>query len=267
MASIYYRGQAPNGTWWLQFYHPQTGALLRQSLETSDHCRAELLRERAQLEIALLKPTIASISLPERFHRNLGGAPTVETGRCVAQPVLPSTITRTTVETAVKEYVTLIRAENSKGHYESKLSILRYYFGSDTVRKATGNDSGPEITGAFDGKFVDEMTASGVDEFIRGRPIETTTRRHYRELFHHFFEVLLTKSLVTPTNFHTPNIMSALPYYGGKKYQKAIVYLKEDDADEQLRVLEPCPSLRAAAIIMIEAGLRRNEALWLSKIA
>jgi hypothetical protein len=50
-------------TWWVKFHHPVTGARIRESLETHDPARAELLRRRIELEVALLRP-----SLPRRRH-------------------------------------------------------------------------------------------------------------------------------------------------------------------------------------------------------
>ncbi len=42
--------------WWVKFRDPRTGTLIRESLETTDEARAELLRQRLDLEVALLEP-------------------------------------------------------------------------------------------------------------------------------------------------------------------------------------------------------------------
>jgi hypothetical protein len=60
MAAKYLR----RNTWWVRFYHPGTGALLRGSLETQDAARAELLRQRVELEAALLEPRFRAADLP-----------------------------------------------------------------------------------------------------------------------------------------------------------------------------------------------------------
>ena len=52
MAAKYLR----KNIWWIRFYHPRTGALMRGSLDTQDEAEAELLRERIELEAALLDP-------------------------------------------------------------------------------------------------------------------------------------------------------------------------------------------------------------------
>lgn len=48
---------------------------------------------------------------------------------------------------------------------------------------------------------------------------------------------------------------------------RRIVFLTAEQVEEQLRTLEPHPNLRIAAAIMIYAGLRRAEALWLPREA
>lgn len=57
MAAIYQRRQ----TWWIRFYHPVTGKLIRESLGTGDSARAELLRQRVELEAKLLEPRLTEL--------------------------------------------------------------------------------------------------------------------------------------------------------------------------------------------------------------
>ena len=56
-------------TWWIKFQHPATGEILRESLATHDPARAELLRERLELEIALLDPRFQAVDVPEGVRR------------------------------------------------------------------------------------------------------------------------------------------------------------------------------------------------------
>jgi hypothetical protein len=46
MAAKYLRRQ----NWWIRFYHPHSGELVRASLDTHDEARAEPLRQRVKLE-------------------------------------------------------------------------------------------------------------------------------------------------------------------------------------------------------------------------
>jgi len=60
VASIYQRRL----TWWVEFYHPLTGKPTRESLDTHDRARAELLRQRVELEVALLDPRFEAAEAP-----------------------------------------------------------------------------------------------------------------------------------------------------------------------------------------------------------
>jgi integrase len=88
---------------------------------------------------------------------------------------------------------------------------------------------------------------------------------HYREFFHHFFEFCIKTSLYHPENWHCPNPVAALPTYLTKN--GSITYLTENDVEAQLKVLTPYPSMFVAVAIMIYAGLRRSEVLWLNRDA
>ncbi|HWL52005.1 MAG TPA: hypothetical protein VNQ90_06195, partial [Chthoniobacteraceae bacterium] len=134
MASIYYRGKAPAGSWWLQYYHPRSGKLERFSLATGDRCAADLIRMRVGIEIELLKPTIASARVPAVVLENLGllaeGSPaaTSETLATAASerethnessPPLNNDGSgikkenRATLIEGLERYIDLIRAENA----------------------------------------------------------------------------------------------------------------------------------------------------------
>ena len=64
MASIYYRGKAPAGCWWIQFYHPRTGELSRFSLCTGDRYGAEVIQRRVELEVELRRPELQLVQIP-----------------------------------------------------------------------------------------------------------------------------------------------------------------------------------------------------------
>ena len=68
MAAKYLRRQ----TWWVRFYHPITRELIRVSLETHDEARAELLRQRVELESELLAPRFKAAELPSDLIMALG---------------------------------------------------------------------------------------------------------------------------------------------------------------------------------------------------
>ena len=262
-------------TWWVRCYHPRNGQLIRASLDTHDEAKAELLRQRIELETALLAPRFQAADIPTDIQVALGlpgradlgdrGLPVIT--RDAPRPSQPPLVAaqRHTLDRALQMYMAHIRSENAALHIENKVSILRRFLGDARVTAVLGfkKTRGKPSEGAFfKGEFLDELTPALLQEFMESLPVSTKTKRHYREFFHHFFEFSLKFGYFQPTNWHCPNPVAALPSY--VKKNKHIVFLTAAQVDEQLRVLRPYPVLHLAVAVMIFAGLRRAEALWLA---
>jgi hypothetical protein len=80
MASKFQRRQ----TWWVKFHHPVTGVRIRESLETHDPARAELLRQRIELEVALREPRFGAAEIPPRLRTEIDSWHPVSTARMAA---------------------------------------------------------------------------------------------------------------------------------------------------------------------------------------
>ena len=280
MASIFLRQK----TWWLKLRHPVTGTVIRHSLETCDPARAELLRKRVELEISLLEPRFQVVDLPPRLRSGLGlnAAPLSACDAGLSQastpPVFrtPTAPVRTTVDDAVAAYLRFIATENAPLHVANKISMLRRFLGAERVEKLggpvktkrrrtrDGKSHVPDPVPFFKGQFLDEILPVVVQDFLESLGVGIKTRRHYREFFHHFFEVCMKLNLYQPTNVRYPNPIGALPSYV-KRNRAAIDFLKEAEVDAELALLLPEPAIRIAAALMIYAGLRRSEALWLTR--
>ncbi|MEO6054764.1 MAG: hypothetical protein ABIP97_12190 [Chthoniobacterales bacterium] len=270
MAAIYQRRH----TWWIRFYHPRTGKLVRESLGTPDSARAELLRQRVELEAALLEPRLQAAELPAAVSQALGTPVSLPVIEVSATPVLPSVqIPRVSIEVALKSYIDFIRADNAPRHVDNKLSMLRRFLGTGRVEPFVISDNAKHrglrlrksMGGHFKGEFLDEITPSVLQEFFTRLEVSIKTKRHYREFFHHLFEFCIKFGLYRPENWHCPNPAAALPTYLSRN--RRIIYLGIDQVDEQLAALENHPAFQMAAAIMIHAGLRRAEALWLTRDA
>ena len=277
MAAKYLR----KNTWWIRFYHPRTGALMRASLETQDVARAELLRQRVELEAALLDPRFQAANIPPGIRALVGGRrvsnpppePAAETIPPSAPTVCAAAKPRTGIATALKAYLDFIRIENAPHHVAGKLSMMRRFFGSDRVEALLGRRS-PATIGKkpaavvpafFTGGFVDEITPALVQGFMEQMEVSKKTKRHYREFFHHFFEFCMKFDFYQPTNWHRPNPIAALPSYMSRN--RRIVFLTPAQVDEQLHALKDVPRVQIAVAIMIYAGLRRAETMWLTRDA
>lgn len=175
MASIFYRGKAPAGCWWIQYYHPRTGATARFSLATGDRYTAEVIRRRVELEVDLRRPELQLQSLPICIVEDLGPAspassivgldgmripPTASTESPTKLPA------RSTTGDLLKLYWDVIQDENVRENQSNKLSILRHFFGGTFVAEVTRVACRSNPPAYFTGQFVDEITAHTVREFI-----------------------------------------------------------------------------------------------------
>jgi integrase len=146
--------------------------------------------------------------------------------------------------------------------------MMRRFFGSERIdamagKPARNGDAG--VPAFFAGGFIDEITPALIQGFMDQMDVSKKTKRHYREFFHHFFEFCMKFDFYQPTNWHRPNPIAALPSYVSRN--RRIVFLTHQQVQEQLRVLQDFPKLQIAVAIMIYAGLRRAETLWLTRDA
>ena len=190
MAAKYQRRLA----WWVRFYHPRTGQLVRESLDTRDEAKAELLRQRIELETALLDPRFRAADIPVAVHAALGipvraeinradvPSPTATSSRA-AGPPRPA-VHRQPLDRVLQMYMAHIRSDNAALHVENKVSILRRFLGDERVAVVPGfkKTRGKTTEDAFlKGEFLDELTPALLLEFMESLPVSTKTKRHYRE--------------------------------------------------------------------------------------
>ncbi len=262
MASIYARGN----THWIKYYPPGKSEPERQTLSTPDPAMAELMRRKLELELRLRLPELRGVELPAKIWETLGGAPAlsppssesiVPVAPVMATPSFPSEPDSPKIEEALFEYLAFIRVENAKDHVVNKIGHLRKFFGAARL-----GIEGAE-KGVFKGERLADVKAGDVRSLIDSLPVGMKTKKHHRETFHSLFEFAMKYNFFIPKNFRYPNPMSALPGYHEKN--KPIVFLTQAQIDQLLEVLAPCPSVQIAAALMIYGGLRRAEALWMTK--
>jgi integrase len=275
MASIYLRGNI----YWVKLGHPEGGRQVSFSLETSDQARAGLLAQVAQARFDLLRPALRDLPLPVRVLDFLGetGVPTIisalipvatpaPTVEANAPSVIPAQL-RIPIRKVLAEYTGYVRSENAPRHASNKLAHLRRYFGcglmGEPARKSEKEEGKDKIR--FQGNCLEDVKVEDVRLYIEELEIGVKTRRHYRETFHHLFEHAMKCNYFIPTNFRYPNPMFALPSYLSKN--EVIRFLSEKEKENLYALLAPHPSLLAGTRLMVEAGLRRAEALWLTRRA
>ncbi len=135
-------------TWWVRFYHPRNGQLIRASLDTHDEAKAELLRQRIELETALLAPRFQAADIPTDIQVALGLPARASVGggdqpiiiRDAPRPSQPPPVAaqRHPLDRALQMYMAHIRSENAALHIENKVSILRRFLGDERVAAVLG---------------------------------------------------------------------------------------------------------------------------------
>ena len=261
MASIYPRGN----THWIKYYPPGRSEPERQTLATPDPAMAQLMRRKLELEVALRQPELRGVTLPAKIWETLGESslPAASPGAVVfsvaAVPAAAASAAPASplIEEVLFEYVAFIRVENDGNHAVNKIGHLKKFFGAARL-----GVEGPE-KGVFKGETLADVKVGNVRRLIDSLPVAKKTKKHHRETFHSLFEFAMKYNFFLPINFRYPNPMSALPGYHEKN--KPIVYLKQTQIDDLLEKLAPHPSVRVAAALMIYGGLRRAEALWMTR--
>lgn len=259
MASIYQRGNI----FWMKTLDPRDGKLMRISLDTPDPAQAELIRKRWEAEVVMRAPEFQAVEIPSPLRDLL------PSHRIVQEPATNGSITasspigmlftprRAPIEQIIQEYLVWVRAENAHHHVQSKISIIKKFFGS----KAAGTKD--NVAPWCKIENLSEITSAMVQRFIEKEPRAISTYRHYREVFLQLFNFAIKNNYYIPVNFLYPNPMASLPSYTTKNLH--IVFLDDAQIEEQLSVLEPYPVVRMAVATMIHAGPRRAEALWLQR--
>ena len=266
MASLYRR----RNQIWIKFGICDGGCVHRPSLQTSDWGQAELMKRKVELLTDLLDPVIAAVILPDQIGTMLAGADAATPPSAAALPeVVPieaenafsSIVDPIGIERVLMEYLAYIKNENSGHHVKNKVTHLTRFFGRARLNLPEQEDQ-PE-PGIFQGAYLTDVAAGAVRQMIDGVPVAKKTKRHYRNTFHALFEFAMKSSLFEPTNFRYPNPMSALPTYHEKNQQ--IIFLTAEQKQVLLELLRPYPSVRMGVGLMIYGGVRRAEALWMTK--
>ncbi len=112
--------------------------------------------------------------------------------------------------------------------------------------------------------YLEQITTSDVSNFmtahVKSRGLAPKTANRYREIINRLFNWSIEEQGIRmPGNI---NPISKVSKY--KEHAPEIRFLSLAQIDEQLRALEGCPLLQPMVAMYIFAGLRREEAIWLT---
>ncbi len=235
MARIYKRGE----TWHIYYFY--AGKRYRYSLETDNEraARAELKRIEGELV----------------------------TGRHLAPQKTP-------LRDFLRSYLTHLKSNISPRHFVSRRSMLRMAFGEvipELSSKASGWTPDPLSRKAqglvLRAQYLEDITPAAIarylDESKTLRDWAPATHNRAREALHDMYEFAIRIHEFVSPDPRYPNPVKAVPRK--KLPAPNITFLHIDDIAAQLDALDRYPILRVAGAIMIYAGLRRGEVVWLTK--
>jgi integrase len=194
--------------------------------------------------------------------------------------------TRTPIGVVVSRYVDHNRTIKTPKSAQTDIYYLREAFGpicpalEDTRRRLSGAAPRPprgrhappdapadrrlrrrRIEAACFEQIATAEIASFVDDLVRTRGIAPKTANRYREILCRLFNWAMKQGAVKMPSDRNP--AQAVTRY--KERASQIRFLTLAQIGEQLGALEPSPQLQAMVAVYIYAGLRREEAVWLTR--
>ena len=188
--------------------------------------------------------------------------------------------TKTPIAQVLAKYVDHIRATKTPKSAQSDIYYLREAFGpccdalrctsrrlSPKARKRPSNGAQPDgrrKLPVIDAACFEQITTAQVAEFIafkvRDQGIAPKTANHYRSILRRVFNWAEAELGLKLPNGKNP-AAAVRPY---RERAPEIRYLTLPQIDEQLRALRFKPQLQTMVAVLIYAGLRREELLWLT---
>lgn len=183
---------------------------------------------------------------------------------------LPS---KTPVAKVLSAYVEAMRATKTKNTVKSELYYLRDIFGpvcpelepgrKTPERKAGDKRARPtlHIEAPWFENISTPQIASLILDRVQGRGLSPKTCNHYRSILSRLFSWAMSQYGVKMPGDLNP----AAKTERFRERAKPIRFLTLVQIDEQLEALEENPEIQTMVALFIYAGLRREEALWLTQ--
>jgi len=228
MAHLYQRGKRK--IWYAKYY--QRGRQVLRSLKTSNY---RIARERARLFEAGVVP-------PQATHEDTPG-------------------NRVRLCEALEEFCSYLRGVRTQSSFRNERIRLRRIFGDICPQLRYVRNRRARECVNIKAEFLDEITTAEVNVFLEHRRsrehVSPATQLRDREILHKLFAWASGHYGINGN----PVRQTSRPVVNAP----IIRFLEKDDIDRQLGVLEGDPQLKAMVAVLIFAGLRREELLWLTR--
>jgi integrase len=243
MASIFRK--PGKKTWWVTYY--LDGTRIRYSLRTKDERIAR--KKLKKLEADLV------------------------TGELEAKTLTP-------IRPFLEAFCAHLATTRSAKAYKNDISYLRTFFGpvckvlepKNTVNRRFKSSRRIIVPDHLSNRHVavgtlEQLTAREIEGFITTRiakdGISPKTANRTREVLHVMFNYAIRQHGFRSPDRRFPNPVDAVPRRKQDEHQ--IRFLSIAEIDQQLRVLAVNRVLQTMVAVLIYAGLRREEAIWLTR--
>jgi integrase len=242
MASIFQRGK--RRTWWIKYY--VNGRQVYYSLGTRD------------------------ARVAKRVKRQIEGE------EAKGELIAPS---KTPLPAFLEDFCKFLKTVRTRKSYSADVSVLRIFFGPICPCLELGSCVNTRwrsnLSKAVEDKmqhrhvkanFLEQITAAMIEGFlsrrIREDGIAQKTANRYREVLHRMFNYAIKNWGFVPLDRRNMNPASLVERR--REPTRKIRFLNALQVQQQLQILQEDPTLQAMVATYIYAGLRREEALWLT---
>lgn len=187
-----------------------------------------------------------------------------------ADPPLP---TKTPIPTVLSAYIQAMHATKTKNTVKSELYYLRDIFGPVCPELEPEREPQPSAPAGLDSttphriesRWFENLSTPQIAQFILGRVhsrgLAPKTCNHYRGILSRLFSWAMSQyGIKMPGDVNPAKKVERF-----RERAKPIRFLTLSQIDEQLGKLEADPLIRTMVAMYIYAGLRREEALWLTR--
>ncbi len=184
------------------------------------------------------------------------------------------TISRLPLAAVIEDFCQHLKARSPHKAGRTDFGRLRCFFGPICESLHLGTRGGQSKKPSPDKyahahlrvELFEDITPEMINRFISARLRESAwaakTANSHREILHRLFAFAIKHHGFCSRDRRYPNPAAAVERQSEPAPE--IRFLKLDEVDEQLHILEDHPTLRVLVATYIYAGLRREEALWLT---
>ena len=175
------------------------------------------------------------------------------------------TETQTPLGDLITQFVEHLRTRHPTKSAANDLSKLRQLFGQIVPALEVKGASKPAKASVLAVKYAEQVTPQLINRRLdeRAHTVCPNTLNGEREILHRLFAYAIEFHGMTHPDPRWPNPVAAVKRRRVPAPQ--IRFLNAEQIDRQLAVLEKHPSIQTAVATMIFAGVRRSEALWLTR--